>query len=231
MNQIEETLVPVTNGRIIRALLDFDFIVNTDIGVIRYIRDKYPEEKSFDLETLHKGDRYLLSLLYSRENSNPLSIIATDSDIINIDRLYTGLFKLWEESILRYSLVDDNILRFVRSLTVLNSGSGAIYDIVVSSEPQAKIMSKLIGSKVRLKKNLLPNDVLSYDNLYIRDYLFFEKYKILVDNIKGKTIYTTSRIYNLNYFSSHESLVRTNVVNIMEDIEFLKKGENDNVTT
>ena len=95
----------VNNGKTIHAIIDFDFIINTDIGIIRFIRDKYSTNKELDQEILNKRDRYLLSLLYTRENINPLSIIVKDGSPLNIDNLYKGLLNQWNESILKYSLV------------------------------------------------------------------------------------------------------------------------------
>ena len=62
-------------GKKLSALIDYDFIVNTEFGLIRFIREFYQDEDVFDLNVLNKSDREILSLLYSRTHYNPLSII------------------------------------------------------------------------------------------------------------------------------------------------------------
>ena len=60
------------NGRVVTSVIDFDLIVNTDIGLIKFIQGNFQDDKVFDLEKLNRSDRTILSLLYSRNNTNPL---------------------------------------------------------------------------------------------------------------------------------------------------------------
>ena len=76
------------NGRVLSALIDFDLVVNTELGLIRFIRENFQDDRAFNLETLNKSDREILSLLYSRKNENPLSIISTEDNLGDIDKLY-----------------------------------------------------------------------------------------------------------------------------------------------
>ena len=60
------------SGRILSTLIDFNFLVDTDIGLIRFIREKFQDNRVFKLDELNKSDRSILSLLYSRtENKAP----------------------------------------------------------------------------------------------------------------------------------------------------------------
>jgi len=77
------------NGRTVNSVIDFDLIVNTDIGLIRFIRENYKDPRAFRLDILEKSDREILSLLSSRENINPLSVISTEENMHDIDGLYT----------------------------------------------------------------------------------------------------------------------------------------------
>ena len=211
----------VNNGKTIHAIIDFDFIINTDIGVIRFIRDKYSANKELNQEILNKRDRYLLSLLYTRENINPLSIIVKDGSPLNIDNLYKGLLNQWNESILKYSLVDESTLTFVRTLAELNAGSGVAYKVSVKSDIEERIISKLV-EKVNVKR-ISAQDILEADTLYFRDYSFLERYNVDPIKVKHKTLYTTSRLYNINYFNEHEELLKNNVVYSMENTRFMEK--------
>ena len=78
------------NGKILAPLIDFDFIVNTELGLIRFIREQYQDDRAFKLDILNKSDREILSLLYSRLNYNPLSIISTDNNSKNIAKSIIG---------------------------------------------------------------------------------------------------------------------------------------------
>ena len=211
----------VNNGKTIHAIIDFDFIINTDIGVIRFIRDKYSTNKELNQEILNKRDRYLLSLLYTRENINPLSIIVKDGSPLNIDNLYKGLLNQWNESILKYSLVDESTLTFIRTLAELNAGSGVAYKVSVKSDIEERIISKLV-EKVNVKR-ISAQDILEADTLYFRDYSFLERYNVDPIKVKHKTLYTTSRLYNINYFNEHEELLKNNVVYSMENTRFMEK--------
>jgi len=211
----------VNNGKTIHAIIDFDFIINTDIGVIRFIRDKYSANKELNQEILNKRDRYLLSLLYTRENINPLSIIVKDGSPLNIDNLYKGLLNQWNESILKYSLVDESTLTFIRTLAELNAGSGVAYKVSVKSDIEERIISKLV-EKVNVKR-ISAQDILEADTLYFRDYSFLERYNVDPIKVKHKTLYTTSRLYNINYFNEHEELLKNNVVYSMENTRFMEK--------
>jgi len=211
----------VNNGKTIHAIIDFDFIINTDIGVIRFIRDKYSTNKELNQEILNKRDRYLLSLLYTRENINPLSIIVKDGSPLNIDNLYKGLLNQWNESILKYSLVDESTLTFIRTLAELNAGSGVAYKVSVKSDIEERIISKLV-EKINVKR-ISAQDILEADTLYFRDYSFLERYNVDPIKVKHKTLYTTSRLYNINYFNEHEELLKNNVVYSMENTRFMEK--------
>ena len=61
------------NGHVVNSVIDFNMIVNTDIGLIKFIQDSYQDNRVFKLEDINRSDREILSLLYSRKNSNPLS--------------------------------------------------------------------------------------------------------------------------------------------------------------
>ena len=80
------------NGRVLNAVIDFDFIVNTELGLVRFIRDNFQDDRVFDLDVLNKSDREILSLLCSRDNPNPLSIISTQENMRDIDPLYNSFF-------------------------------------------------------------------------------------------------------------------------------------------
>ena len=101
------------SGRILSTLIDFNFLVDTDIGLIRFIREKFQDNRVFKLDILNKSDRYILSLLYSRLNWNPLSIISTEENLPDIDELYKSFFDTYKKDIIHRSLTYKNINLFI----------------------------------------------------------------------------------------------------------------------
>ena len=89
------------SGRVLNTLIDFNLLVDTDIGLIRFIRNNFQDDRVFKLDIVNKSDRYILSLLYSRENWNPLSIISTEDNIKDIDKLYKSFFDEYKQDILK----------------------------------------------------------------------------------------------------------------------------------
>ena len=48
------------NGRVVTSVIDFDLIVNTDIGLIKFIQDSYQDNRVFKLEDINRSDREIL---------------------------------------------------------------------------------------------------------------------------------------------------------------------------
>ena len=91
------------NGRVLTAIIDFDLVVNTELGLIRFIRENFQDERAFNLKTLNRSDREILSLLFSRKNDNPLSIISTDENLVDIGNIYKSFIDNYKQEIIDHS--------------------------------------------------------------------------------------------------------------------------------
>lgn len=188
------------NGRVLAAIIDFDLVVNTELGLIRFIRENFQDERAFDLEILNKSDSEILSLLFSRKNDNPLSIISTKENLDNIDKLYESFFASYEEEIINRSNSDSSIFNFAKLAADSGQNFGTTVFFGVKNDIQKKSIADHFGN-IRTVSKLDPGDIISKDIYYVKDYKFFTEIK-LQDKISKKKIYFSPRRYNLDYFEN-----------------------------
>ena len=197
------------NGRMMNALIDFSFIVNTDIGLIRFIRDQFADERAFNLNTLSKSDREILSLLSCRNNWNPLSIISVENNLSNIDKLYNSFFRDYKKEIINLSITKNNIYDFANTMILAGSGNGFHTKIFVEDDYEKQFISKHFKRVIYINRKDR-DTIQSMDPYYVKDYRFFVEHKF---NISGKNIYVYNYPYNIEFFKNQESkLTRTNAI-------------------
>lgn len=188
------------NGRVLTAIIDFDLIVNTELGLIRFIRENFQDERAFNLEILNKSDSEILSLLFSRKSENPLSIISVDENLDSIDKLYESFFTSYEEEIINRSNSDSSIFSFAKLAVDSGQNFGTSVFFGVKNDIQKKSLVDHFGN-IRAVSKTEPGDVISKDIYYIKDYRFFTDVK-LQDKVSRKKIYFSPRRYNLDYFEN-----------------------------
>lgn len=203
------------NGRTLNAAIDFDFIVNTDMGLIRFIRNNFQDSRAFNLDVLNMGDRIILSLLYLRVFPNPLSIISTEENFNDIDKLYDSFFENYKQDIIDLSLAENAIVDFVHMVTIARSNFGINPFIFVRDEIEKQEIVKHFNFTQFVNKSDTIG-IKSKDPYYIKDYRFFLDNGIKVTDIEHKKIYTSPMQYNINYFEENESpLTRNNAFMLM----------------
>lgn len=193
------------NGRVLNVLIDFDLIVNTELGLIRYIRENYQDERAFRLDVLNKSDREILSLLYSRNHPNPLSIISTEDNMKDIDALYQSFFDQYRQEIVNRSISDKNIYQFVSLVGTAGRGFGTNPYIAVRDDFE----KKEIGNHFKNGRFLFVNksdktEMKTKDVYYVRDYRFFTDNGIS-DHIIRKKIYMLPKKFSLDYFENNDT--------------------------
>lgn len=213
------------NGKILTPLIDFDFIVDTDMGLIRFIRQRFQDPRAFKLDIVNKSDREILSLLYSREHINPLSIISTENNMSDIDCLYDSFMKEYKREIIAMSISQKPINNFVGGMLANGINIGVNGYICIKDD--------LEESEIRTHfncNNFVRSDdkqsISVKDPFYVKDYSFFIKNG--ATNIFKKKIYTSPRQYNINYFEQVENEITKNNVPVLMGKDFRIKGENDN---
>ena len=191
------------SGRVLAALIDFNLLVDTDIGLIRFIRNNFQDDRVFKLDILNKSDRYILSLLYSRENWNPLSIISTENNIKDIDKLYKSFFDTYKQDILKLSLTQKSLNKFVELIFINSSSFGINPCIYAKDELEANEIRRFFGIDSIINtndKSILKNK----DVYYVKDYRFFTINHI-ENSIVQKKIYMSPRKYNSIYIQNHSN--------------------------
>lgn len=213
------------NGKIISALIDFNFLVDTDIGLIRFIRENFQDQRVFKLDILNKSDRNILSLLYSRINWNPLSIISTEDNLKDIDELYKSFFDTYKDEILHRSITYTDINNFI-GLVFSNSSTFGINPIIYTRD---KLEQREINRFFEINKTINDNkDFKSKDIYYVKDYKFFEENNLL--KIAAKKIYISPRRYNIDYIQKANNRFTTynDFISIGRDYSIMEKNKDDN---
>lgn len=210
------------NGRVLNPVIDFDFIVNTDLGLIRFIRENFQDDRAFNLSILNKSDREILSLLYSRKYQNPLSVISSDDNIDDIDPLYKSFFDNYKEDIIKRSTSEKSIIGFVSLMCSSGMNLGINCSICVRDEIESNQIISHFGRSMIIdisdKASLLTKDV-----YYVRDFKFFEEADIN-KNITHKKIYISPRQYVVDFIEESDTeLARSNVFILMG--KDYRKGE------
>ena len=198
------------NGRVLSAVIDFDMVVNTELGLIRFIRENFQDERAFNLEILNKSDREILSLLYSRKNYNPLSIISTEENLGDIDKLYKSFFNSYEKEIIDHSNSDSTIFKFVQYVISSGTAFGVMAFFGIRDEIEEQSLISHFGPLKVISKEE-PSSVLGKDIYYIKDYRFFTDLNIQ-DKISRKKIYFSPRQYNRDYFENEVNTLTSNNV-------------------
>lgn len=215
------------NGHVVSSVIDFNMIVNTDIGLIKYIQEFYQDDKVFKLNEINRSDRDILSLLYSRKNSNPLSVFVKDKYLNDIDSLYKSFFDNYKQEILNYSIIFDNIYQFI-SIGMSNSTNlGINISIATSDELENNELYKHFDRISIVDKSLDKQFILRKDALYVNDYKFFDGYR---DKVLHKRIYISPLQYNIDFLEEDESKFVTQNQFILFGIDLRLKGDNNNGT-
>ena len=188
-------------GHKLTSVIDFDFIFNTDMGIYKYIRDRYRIPNIFNLDFLDSKDIDILTKSILREERNPLSLIATE----------------YSKQILPLSFFKKDIIDF----TILLSSSKRTnlgISILVNDEYESDFLLEKIKGFDKdqiIYKRECPQEVLrTFDVFYTKDLYFFQDFGML--DIEAKSIYTESFSYNTKILKERpehfEYLLDTNKV-------------------
>lgn len=198
------------NGRNLNALIDFDFLVNTEFGLIKFIQSNFMDDRVFKLDMLSRSDREILSLLYSRTNYNPLSIISTEDNMKDIDKLYESFMDTYKKDIISCSVSEKKIYEFVSVAVMTGSSSGTRVSIAVKDDYEINAIKRRLG-KANISDLRDSIDIKNYDPLYVKDQYF------LINNnckdITHKNIYFSMRRYVKDYLNLMDTKPKLGVYN------------------
>ena len=171
-------------------LIDFNCYIDTEIGLIRLVQNKYLDSRVFNKKILSSGSRNILLSLIERKELNPLYVIANDNiSKEDLDDYYKEFMETEYESILNYSYITE-----MENLINLFKTEPSIHvTFLCNSELEANLIRSL--KTLSIKYNIIfrddNNDKSKYSTYYFKyvnddllDYIFpfknyyFSKYKL-----------------------------------------------------
>lgn len=217
------------------VLIDFDFLMYTDMGLYALIKKKYLSDAIFDTIVLKADKNLMLYMSLNRPNRNPLSIIMKEGICPDYDKLYNDIMEKNYKFITDNGFIRSSIVNFVSTATHYNTKDIGI-SILYSNDIQKDCIEKLLPNTSEytlLNKNACNREMLlSFSSYYIKDLWFFKDNNIM--DIMGKTIYVQSLRYNLNEIAekSNEESEFYNVLNtnkiFITNLGNIKDEEGDN---
>ena len=176
----------------IRILVNFDFIVDLDIAMIKYIINQFEPNPHIDKSILDLEDDELKYRLINRESINPLTLLFPNDDV---DDLY---FELLDEDrvyfLYDYAQVYDTYLLLN---TLVNNGTNMNIIIHCNHEYEKeciKFLNEHTGSSFKtLTCKFEDIKTEKYDVFYVKYFAQLGRYR----NMEGKHIYLANARYNM----------------------------------
>lgn len=181
--------------------IEFEMIVDTDFGLLRFIAENFADERMFYIDTLNEDDNLIKGMLYERESYNPLVVPAIDeSNMEKLNSLYDQFMDRYRKEILLDSVPTD-ICTLANNLII--SDSNTFVSILCKDEMEEKIVNALLPEH-RKDKDW---DIIFYDpedsngiDIELCDALCIKYSKNLFryNNIEGKTLYIADLLCNFD---------------------------------
>lgn len=192
-------------GRKLTTLVDFGFVLYTEMGLYSLIKNRYAIPSIFNLDILGMDNISLLHLSFERPVANPLSIIVNDDSNTNIDSLCEDLIKKNYNYIIENGYIKNSIIEFL-SVAMRYDTKNIGVSVLVNDECEKSSINHVFPEeyvytlleKGRCNKNVLS----SFDSYYVKDFEFFKRHDIL--DISAKTIYVQSLRYNIDRIVNKE---------------------------
>jgi len=173
----------------------FDMVIDTDIGLLKFIQKNFNNPKIFYKSILDERDIiFMKHIMTERENKNPLLAVMIDNTkyISDADSLYNQFMTQHYEEILELS-VTTGMFDIIRRSYGVNDV--VRFDIICKSECEKDLIIKRfnkyhIRPSVKVVESYDKIDILPYGSIYvkdIRDILLFPKIEcknVLIGNYK-----------------------------------------------
>lgn len=178
----------------IYPIIPFNLIIDTDVGVLQLINDKYHDINTFYHSLLIADIQYQITLLYQRKDINPLTVIAINKeDIDTLDKYYSEFMIKEYEYILNHSYAT-NLYYFLLKL----NNRGEIYPTIWCKNDIEK--DTLINLDSRINKcYIVVCDTIeeliddSIDVVFIKNIMDSIS---IIPYIEGKNLYIPNARYN-----------------------------------
>jgi hypothetical protein len=178
----------------LNALIPFNLIIDTEVGLIRLLRDKYNNNQLFYPGILDMPDKNLIYELHIRKNKNPISITITENCKNEmIESWYNELINLHYDEILERS-IPTALYRF---MNMCNNSNGVVkLNLLCNKQLEEQYIKKLdipILPTIIVEDDYKKINLTGYDSIYIKNYSDILNFK----EVQGKNLFIGNYKYNL----------------------------------
>ena len=169
-------------------LVDFNFLVDLDLAMFKFIKTEYNNPKFVDQKILSLQDeKEIIQLLLYRDSVNVLETLIPKENTLE---MYKDIMNNKMNSLLKYAKASDI---FGLMITFLREGSSVDVTVLCESKLQADFIHSLnpiLKTTVSSRKNIALS---KYNVIYSKFYSDILKY----NNVAGKNIYIANAKYNM----------------------------------
>ena len=200
-----------------RILVEFDMLIDLDLAIFKYIKDKYNNPNYVDQNIIKMHDeRQIIQMMLNRQCINPLEILIPDMEVLE---LYHDIMNNHMDELLQYAKASD---LFGLMITFLREASSLEITILCKSQLESDFIKSLNNRlNTVVYKNYKNVPVNTYTILYIKYYPSVLEY----NTIEGKHIYISNARYNMEPDSNMPTIAISGLVgdvNIIHMIDMYK---------
>ena len=200
-----------------RILVEFDMLVDLDLAIFKYIKDKYNNPNYVDQNIIKMHDeRQIIQMMLNRQCINPLEILIPDMEVLE---LYHDIMNNHMDELLQYAKASD---LFGLMITFLREASSLEITVLCKSQLESDFIKSLNNRlNTVVYKNYKNVPVNTYTILYIKYYPSVLEY----NTIEGKHIYISNARYNMEPDSNMPTIAISGLVgdvNIIHMIDMYK---------
>ena len=172
-----------------RILVEFDMLIDLDLAIFKYIKDKYNNPNYVDQNIIKMHDeRQIIQMMLNRQCINPLEILIPDMEVLE---LYHDIMNNHMDELLQYAKASD---LFGLMITFLREASSLEITVLCKSQLESGFIKSLNNRlNTVVYKNYKNVPVNTYTILYIKYYPSVLEY----NTIEGKHIYISNARYNM----------------------------------
>ena len=200
-----------------RILVEFDMLIDLDLAIFKYIKDKYNNPNYVDQNIIKMHDeRQIIKMMLNRQCINPLEILIPDMEVLE---LYHDIMNNHIDELLQYAKASD---LFGLMITFLREASSLEITVLCKSQLESDFIKSLNNRlNTVVYKNYKNVPVNTYTILYIKYYPSVLEY----NTIEGKHIYISNARYNMEPDSNMPTIAISGLVgdvNIIHMIDMYK---------
>ena len=211
-----------------RILVEFDFLIDLDLGLFKYIKAEYNNPNFVDQNIIRMhNEKEIIQMMIDRECINPLEILIPNMDTLD---LYNDIMNNHMDELLKYSKACDI---FGLMITFLREASSLEITVLCKSNIEKDFINSLnsnLNAVVYSNYKNVPID--NYTILYIKNYPSVLEYS----HIAGKHIYISNARYNMEPDTNYPIIALSalvgdvniiHMVDMYKDIKVKRKEENN----